>query len=182
MTLTKDDLIAIEELLDRKLEPIKADIVELKTDVAKLKTDVAELKTDVAELKADVAGLKAEVSQIKTDLQHLQAQQNVFETMLAQMKDRLDSLDGRMKRIELNMENNISKSIQLLAENHIETISKMNAAVRVQDKSAILEVQLNGLSLRLEKVELELKELKERDDRREQEERSKQEAQEEQVA
>ena len=68
MALTQEDLLAIGNLLEAKLAPIKTDVADLKDDVSTLKTDVAGLKDDVGTLKTDVAGLKDGVSTLKTDV------------------------------------------------------------------------------------------------------------------
>lgn len=71
MALTQEDLLAIGNLLETKLAPIKTDVADLKDDVSTLKTDVAGLKDDVGALKTDVAGLKDDVSTLKTDVAEL---------------------------------------------------------------------------------------------------------------
>ena len=68
MALTQEDLLAIGNLLEAKLAPIKTDVADLKDDVSTLKTDVAGLKDDVSTLKTDVAGLKDDVGTLKTDV------------------------------------------------------------------------------------------------------------------
>ena len=65
MALTQEDLLAIGNLLETKLAPIKTDVADLKDDVSTLKTDVAGLKDDVSTLKTDVAGLKDDVNELK---------------------------------------------------------------------------------------------------------------------
>ena len=71
MALTQEDLLAIGNLLETKLAPIKTDVADLKDDVSTLKTDVAGLKDDVGTLKTDVAGLKDDVSALKDDVNEL---------------------------------------------------------------------------------------------------------------
>ena len=71
MALTQEDLLAIGNLLEAKLAPIKTDVADLKDDVGTLKTDVAGLKDDVSTLKTDVAGLKDDVGALKDDVNEL---------------------------------------------------------------------------------------------------------------
>lgn len=68
MALTQKDLLAIGNLLETKLAPIKTDVTDLKDDVVTLKTNVAGLKDDVGTLKTDVAGLKDDVGELRSDV------------------------------------------------------------------------------------------------------------------
>ena len=54
MALTQKDLLAIGNLLETKMAPIKTDVADLKDDVGTLKTDVAGLKDDVGSIKETV--------------------------------------------------------------------------------------------------------------------------------
>ena len=68
MALTQEDLLAIGNLLESKLAPIKTDVADLKDDVVTLKTDVTGLKDDVVTLKTDVTGLKDDVGELRSDV------------------------------------------------------------------------------------------------------------------
>ena len=68
MALTQEDLLAIGNLLETKLAPIKTDVAGLKDNVGTLKTDVAGLKDDVGTLKTDVVGLKDDVGELRSDV------------------------------------------------------------------------------------------------------------------
>lgn len=50
MALSKEDLFAISELLDSKLEPMKNDISDIKNDVSNVKIDLSNVKTDLSNL------------------------------------------------------------------------------------------------------------------------------------
>ena len=63
MALTKEDLQAISDLMDVKLQPVKEDLSEVKEDIAVLKKDVAELKEDVSVLKVEMLHIDANAQQ-----------------------------------------------------------------------------------------------------------------------
>ena len=107
MTLTKDDLLAIADLM----KPLENDIQELKTDVQ---------------------GLKAETQE----------------------------LNKRTSNIELTLENETNKNIQLLAENHITLIDKLNQSIKAADKTLMYEVQMTSLKSRIDHLEKEVAEIK----------------------
>lgn len=81
--------------------------------------------------------------------------------------DKIDSLESEMQElkrritnIELTIENETNRNIQLLAENHITLIDKLNQAIKVADKTLMYEVQMTSLKSRLELLEKEVTNLK----------------------
>ena len=99
MALTQEDLLAIGNLLEAKLAPIKTDVADLKDDVSTLKTDVAGLKDDVSTLKTDVAGLKDDVNELKETVHRnydvtleFYGKQQEFNTATQEKLDELHSL------------------------------------------------------------------------------------------
>ena len=120
----------------QKLDLILSEILGVKEDVAGLKEDVSGLKTDVAGLKEDVAGLKTDVAGLKEDV--------------AVLKEDVSILKQRVTAIEVHLENQTDKNIQLIAENFIELTNKLNQAIPVADKNLAYEVKVNYL---IEKVQ-----------------------------
>ena len=92
MALTQEDLLAIGNLLEAKLAPIKTDVADLKDDVGTLKTDVAELKDDVGALKDDVNELKETVHRNYDVTLEFYGKQQEFNTATQEKLDELHSL------------------------------------------------------------------------------------------
>lgn len=74
----------------------------------------------------------------------------------------MQELKQRVTGIEITLENETNKNIKLLAENHGNLIDKLNQAIKVFDKTAIYEIQVNILTSKVEKLEKEMAELKNR--------------------
>ncbi len=131
-------LSALSEMLDQKLQPIKADIAELKAEMREVKTDIAELKaemqevkTDVAELKAemwevktDVAELKAEMREVKTDIAELKTEMQTAKRNIAELKASVELVEIRGRDASLYMENTIEPQLRLLVENYVPSAKK----------------------------------------------------------
>ena len=81
---------------------------------------------------------------------------NLLETIL----DKVTSIEKRLTNVELTLENETNQNIQLLAENHINLVDKLNQAIKAQDKSILYEVQVSGLKSRLDRLEKEIAEIK----------------------
>ena len=72
----------------------------------------------------------------------------------------MQELKRRTTNIELTLENETNRNIQLLAENHITLIDKLNQSIKVADKTLMYEVQMTSLKSRLEHLEKEVAEIK----------------------
>ena len=135
------------------MQVMKSDIHELKEDVRDLKENVKELKEDVRVLKEDVQVLKGEVQVLKGEVQVLKEDVQI-------LKEGMASTNQKLTVLSLKLENETNRNIQILAENHLDIIDKMNAAIRVQDKSVLYEVQISGLRARIDCLERDMETLK----------------------
>ena len=109
MTLTKDDLQAISDLVDERLEikldekfkkelkPIKDDIGDLKSDVKILRSDVQDLKVRVGILEADVCGLKSDMQDLKSDVKVLKGDVQGLKGDVEVLKGDVQGLKGDVK-------------------------------------------------------------------------------------
>lgn len=74
--------------------------------------------------------------------------------------EEVQELKRRTTGIELTLENETNRNIQLLAENHITLIDKLNQAIKEADKTLMYEVQMTSLRSRLELLEKEVAAIK----------------------
>mgnify|MGYP002508583904 FL=1 len=149
MALTPEDLQAISSLilpLRDDMQTVKADIQSMKTDMNIMKADILNMKQDIQNMKQDIQNMKQDIQNMKQDIQLL--------------NDRVEKLEQRVTSVELTLENVTNHNIQLLAENHINLVDKLNQAIRVQDKSILYEVQVSDLRSRVEFLEKEFAEMK----------------------
>lgn len=72
----------------------------------------------------------------------------------------MQELKRRTTNIELTLENETNRNIQLLAENHITLIDKLNQSIKVADKTLMFEVQMTSLKSRIDLLEKEVANLK----------------------
>lgn len=72
----------------------------------------------------------------------------------------IQELKRRTANIELTLENETNRNIQLLAENHITLIDKLNQSIKVADKTLMYEVQMTSLKSRIDLLEKEVANLK----------------------
>ena len=110
-------LLAISNMMDKKLEPITNDIREIKEDVKNLKEDVKILKIDVKNLKEDVKNLKEDVENLKEDVENLK--ENV-----KNLEESVKNLEIRVQKIELCQETEILPQLNTITSCYKDTYDR----------------------------------------------------------
>lgn len=136
--LTKDDLQAIESLLDRKFG---SDISEMKDDISGMKIDISGLKSDVSGLKQDVSGLKQDVSGLKQDVAELK------ETT-ARLDTRVANLEQDMRKVKVDiLENQVLPRLDHIEQCYLDTSKRYIESTDKFD-AAIVDIGVMKLAIR----------------------------------
>lgn len=105
------------------------------------------------QIDTKVDKLDGRIDRLDTSMEQLDNRMEQFDT-------RMEQLDSRATKIELHLENETDKNIQLLAENHIELINKLNQAIPIADKNLVYEVKVNHLIGEVNKLKEDVEILK----------------------
>lgn len=125
-----------------------------------LHNDMQIMKDDMQTMKGDMQVMKGDMQSMKGDMQAMKGDMQVMKDDMQAMKDDMQALEQKTTMIEMSLENETNHNIQLLAENHMQLVDKLNQAIRVQDKSLLYEVQISGLKSRIDLIEREIAEIK----------------------
>ncbi len=149
MALTKEDLLAISQLLDAKLktelQPIKEDIISMKKDIISMKADIASTKEDVISMKADIASTKEDVISMKADIA------STKEDIIAMKADICD-LQQKVSDISVHLENVTDKNIKIIAEGHTDLARKLDEALKVENEKELLLIRMSYLEDEVRKI------------------------------
>ena len=121
-------LLALSNLFDKKLQPIKEDISELKDRVASLETKVISLENRMASL----------------------------ETKVIFLEDKIDTLDTRTRRLELQLETQLIPRLQNIESCYTSTYNRYKSGVTqieaIQEDVTILKTVVTEHSQKLQKI------------------------------
>jgi len=134
--LTREDILAIAELMDERLKPITEDLAGVKQDLAGVKQDLAGVKQDLAGVKQDLAGVKQDLAGVKQDL--------------ADVKDQVVAVDQKATETRILLETEVDRAIKVLGEGHQGIIDTI--------KTQVTQDQLEEVSVRVFALEEGFKE------------------------
>ena len=112
------------DLILQKLGGIEGGLASVGEDVRLLQGDVQSLKEDVQTLKEDVQTLKGDVKTLKEDVQ---------------------TLKDRVTNIEITLENETNRNIQLIAEGHLNLARKLDEALKELQPNIMYHLKVNHL-------------------------------------
>ena len=112
------------DLILQKLGGIEGGLASVGEDVRSLQGDVQTLKGDVQTLKEDVQTLKGDVQTLKEDVQ---------------------TLKDRVTNIEITLENETNRNIQLIAEGHLNLARKLDEALKELQPNIMYHLKVNHL-------------------------------------
>ena len=110
----------------------------------------------------DIQAIAQLIQPVKNDMQDMKVDMQNMKVDMQNVKDDIQMLSTRTTNIELTLENKTNHNIQLLAENHLNLVDKLNEAIKVLDKSILFEVHVSGLRSRVELLEKDVAEIKSR--------------------
>ena len=110
----------------------------------------------------DMQNMKGDMQSMQGNMQSMEDKIEDMQDSIHVMNDKLELTNQKVAAIQLSLENETNHNIQLLAENHINLVDKLNQAIHAQDKSLLYEVQVSGLKARVEQLEREVKDINSR--------------------
>ena len=82
----------------------------------------------------------------------LLAMSNLLDDKLKPIKDDIDTLEKKVTSIELTLENETNRNIQIIAEGHLDLVRKLDEALKVENEKEMLLLRVNHLENELRKV------------------------------
>ena len=147
--LTKEDILAIAELMDeklrterqavsemmdKKLKPINEDLSGVKQVLSGVKQDLSGVKEDLSGVKQDLSGVKQDLSGVKQDLSRM-------DHRLAEVEIRLGEVGEVASGAKILIETEIDRAIKVLGEGHLGILDSM--------KDLVTQKQLEEVSVRV---------------------------------
>ena len=126
--LEQRDLEMIGELIRKELDGTKQDIGGMKQDIEGMKQDIGGMKQEIGGMKQEIRGMKQDIGGMKQDIKELKENQEGF--------------DRELKAINVTLENEVIKSIKIIAEGHMDLSRKLDEALKFKKEREMTNLQL----------------------------------------
>ncbi len=98
-------LLAISNIMDKKIEPLQGEIGEMKGEIVEMKGDIAKMKGDIVEMKGEIVEMKGDITK----------------------------LQGNYRKISLQLENNVIPHLNELSSCYTSTFQRYSSQLGKMD-------------------------------------------------
>ncbi|MCI8718466.1 MAG: hypothetical protein HFH64_09945 [Lachnospiraceae bacterium] len=111
------------------------------------------IQSDMQEVKGHMENVEQRMKTIENDIREVKS-------CIENVENNVQNVERHLTGVELALENETNHNIQLLAENHMNLIDKLNQSIKVADKTLMYEVQLSSVKFRIDSLEKEMAKVK----------------------
>ncbi len=111
------------------------------------------IQSDMQEVKSRMENVEQRMKTIENDIREVKS-------CIENVENNVQNVERHLTGVELALENETNHNIQLLAENHMNLIDKLNQSIKVADKTLMYEVQLSSVKFRIDSLEKEMAKVK----------------------
>ena len=129
MALTNEDLLAISNIVQSQVQPLKKDMQELKDDTQELKQIVVNIEKRVSNIEKRVSNIEKRVSNIE---------------------------DG-VTEIKLTLDNEIRVNIQRVAEGHLDLSRNLHEVIKPNNEVEMLAIKVRMLETDMREIKQKIK-------------------------
>ena len=89
-------------------------------------------------IASKVGNIETRVDSIETKVDSIEVRVSAIETRMDNFEARMDKTDAKITDIQMTLENETNKNIQIIAEGHVYLIRKLDDALRVENEKEML--------------------------------------------
>ena len=117
-----------ERKLMRKMKNKKVGEELIRKENEEIKQEIGGIKQEIGGMKQEIGGMKQEIGGMKQDIKELKENQKHF--------------DRELKAINVTLENEVIKSIKIIAEGHLDLSRKLDEALKFEKEREMTNLQL----------------------------------------
>lgn len=117
------------------------------------------VEEELGGVRKELDGVKGEVNGVKQELNDVRSEVGGVNQELSDIKRSVAGVEKIVKDVQLTLENETNRNIQIIAEGHLDLSRKLDEAVKIDNEKEILKLRVNRLESELEKTKSRLSEI-----------------------
>lgn len=117
------------------------------------------VEEELGGVRKELDGVKGEVNGVKQELNDVRSEVGGVNQELNDIKRSVAGVEKIVKDVQLTLENETNRNIQIIAEGHLDLSRKLDEAVKIDNEKGILKLRVNRLESELEKTKSRLSEI-----------------------
>ena len=117
------------------------------------------VEEELGGVRKELDGVKGEVNGVKQELNDVRSEVGGVNQELNDIKRSVAGVEKIVKDVQLTLENETNRNIQIIAEGHLDLSRKLDEAVKIDNEKEILKLRVNRLESELEKTKSRLSEI-----------------------
>lgn len=117
------------------------------------------VEEELGGVRKELDGVKGEVNGVKQELNDVRSEVGGVNQELNDIKRSVAGVEKIVKDVQLTLENETNRNIQIIAEGHLDLSRKLDVAVKIDNEKEILKLRVNRLESELEKTKSRLSEI-----------------------
>ena len=117
------------------------------------------VEEELGGVRKELDGVKGEVNGVNQELNDVRSEVGGVNQELNDIKRSVAGVEKIVKDVQLTLENETNRNIQIIAEGHLDLSRKLDEAVKIDNEKEILKLRVNRLESELEKTKSRLSEI-----------------------
>ena len=113
------------------------------------------VEEELGGVRKELDGVKGEVNGVKQELNDVRSEVGGVNQELNDIKRSVAGVEKIVKDVQLTLENETNRNIQIIAEGHLDLSRKLDEAVKIDNEKEILKLRVNRLESELEKNKIQ---------------------------
>lgn len=111
----------------------------------------------IAEVVSEIiTPLDTRLDKMESRLDKVDARLDKVDARLDKMESKLDRTENKVTEIQMTLENETNKNIQIIAEGHLDLFRKLDDALKVENEKEMLLIRMNRMESELRRIKAKI--------------------------
>ena len=157
--LEPKDFEQISGIIEKTFHPIEYRLKCVEEELGGVRKELDGVKGEVNGVKQELNDVRSEVGGVNQELNDVRSEVGGVNQELNDIKRSVAGVEKIVKDVQLTLENETNRNIQIIAEGHLDLSRKLDEAVKIDNEKGILKLRVNRLESELEKTKSRLSEI-----------------------